>query len=136
MRYEAVQERDRMWIMSIDVQQLDRRLVQLLAPYLVLNFIDVISTLVGIQSTTAFRELNPLASALFGLQFGGFAVALVLKYAPAALLTYLTFMKSSDKHPLATKVAKFSGLIVLAAANIFYVYVVGSNLGNLLRVFF
>ena len=136
MRYEAVQQRDRTWIMSIDVKQLDRRLVELLVPFLVLNFVDVVSTLVGIQFTTAFRELNPVASALFGLQFGGFVIALVLKYAPVAILTYLTFMKSSDKHPLATRVVKFSGLIVLAAADIFYVYVVGSNLGNLLRLFF
>lgn len=136
MRYEAVQQRDRTWIMSIDVKQLNLRLFELLVPFLVLNFVDVVSTLVGIHTTTAFRELNPLASVLFGLQFGGFVIALVLKYAPVALLTYLTFMKSSGKHSLATRVVKFSGLIALAAADIFYVYVVGSNLGNLLRLFF
>ena len=135
-RYEYVRERDRRWLMQFSVEGFQRKLVPLLATYLILNFLDVVSTLIARQSTAGFQELNPLASALFELQFGGFVVALLLKYAPAFILTYIAFIGNKGaNHPLEIRIAKLSALVVLAAGNIFYVYVVGSNLGNLLRLY-
>jgi hypothetical protein len=135
-RYEFVRERDRRWLMQFSVEEFQRKLVPLLAAYLILNFLDVVSTLIAKQSTAGFQELNPLASALFDLQFGGFVIALILKYAPAFILTYIAFIgNSGEKHPVGIRTAKLSALVVLVAGNIFYVYVVGSNLGNLLRLY-
>jgi uncharacterized protein DUF5658 len=103
----------------------------------VLNFLDVVETLAAMKWTAAFDELNPLASSLFTLQFGGFVVALLLKYSPIFLLAYIVFIRDdSNRRPLAIRLVKFGALVALAAGNIFYVYVVGSNLGNILRLFF
>jgi hypothetical protein len=135
-RYQFVRERDRKWLMQFTIEGFQRKLIPLLGAFVVLNFIDVVSTLIAKQSTTGFQELNPVASALFGLQFGGFVVALLLKYSPTFILTYIASIGGAGtRHPVGTRAAKLSALVVLVAGNIFYVYVVGSNLGNLLRLY-
>ena len=135
-RYEYVRERDRRWILNLPLERLDGYLHPLLAPYIVLNFLDVATTLVAMESP-AFRELNPLASSLFGFGFVGFILALLLKYSPTFALIYISFSKDKgNKHPVAIRVSKLSALAVLVAGNILYVYIVGSNLGNLLRLYF
>src|SRR2546426_12086205 len=106
-RYEYVRERDRRWLMQFSVEGFQRELVPLLATHLILNFLDVVSTLIARQSTAGFQELNPLASALFELQFGGFVVALLLKYAPAFILTYIAFIGNKGaNHPVEIRIAK------------------------------
>ncbi len=135
-RYEYVRERDRRWILRYPIERLNKYVFVLLTPYLILNFLDVATTLYAMQFPQ-FRELNPLAAALFGDQFLGFVVALAFKYSPAFVLTYIAFANDkSSAHPVGIRVAKLSALVVLVAGNAFYVYVVGSNLGNLFRLLF
>ena len=135
-RYAYVKERDRRWLLGISVEKLESYARPLLVPFLLLNILDVATTLVAMQSP-AFRELNPLAATLFGLSVGGFAAAVALKCSPALVLGYIAFVRDSgDRHPIAIRVAKLSAVVVLVAGNAFYVYVVGSNLGNLLRLYF
>jgi len=135
-RYEYVRERDRRWILGIPVEKLEGYARPLLGPFLVLNLLDVVTTLTAMQFA-AFRELNPLAATLFDLSLGGFTAALALKCSPALALGYIAFVRDNrNRHPLAIRMAKLSAVIVLVAGNVFYVYVVGSNLGNLLRLYF
>jgi Domain of unknown function (DUF5658) len=123
-------------VLSFPIERLDSLVLPLLAPYLILNFLDVASTLIAMQFPS-FVELNPIAAALFSHQFTGFIFALVLKYSPAVVVTYIAFMKDvGNKHPLGVRMAKISAIMVLIIGNAFYVYVVGSNLGNLFRLFF
>jgi len=137
VRYQKVRERDRAWLMSINIARLESWLVGMLAALLVLNFIDVLSTLVAFGSTPFFVELNPLVSGLLYRGFGGFLIALVLKYTPIAPIAYSVFVRDSGgKHPLGIRMVKISVFIVLIAANVFYTYVVGSNLGSLLRLYY
>lgn len=133
-RYEYVRERDRKWILGIPLSRLDIR--PLLGPFLVLNILDAVSTLVAMQSP-AFRELNPFVAALFAFKSGGLVAALVLKYSPAAVLTLIAFSRDkTGRHPLAIRVAKLSAMVVLVVGDVFYVIVVGSNVGNLLRLYY
>jgi hypothetical protein len=124
-------------LMSLSPAKLEIRMVPMLGALLVLNFIDVISTLVALHATPYFVELNPIVSGLLYVGFAGFLIALVLKYAPIIPLVYAVFARDrANKHPMGIRMIKISALIALVAANVFYVLVVGSNLGNLLRLFF
>ncbi len=135
-RYEYVNERDRRWILSLSIERLERYLVPPLVSFLLLNFLDVATTLIAMQSPS-FRELNPVAAALFAFGTEGFVAALLLKYSPAFVLIYITLMKDSrGAHPVLIRGAKLAAIAVLVAGNVFYVFVVGSNLGNLLRLYY
>ncbi len=135
--YQRVRERDRAWVMSISPGKLERRLVPMLAVLLILNFLDILSTLVALKATPYFIELNPVVSGLLYLGFGGFLIALLLKYVPILPLIYAVFAQdSASRHPLGIRMVKIIAFVVLVAANAFYVYVVGSNFGNLFRLFF
>jgi hypothetical protein len=123
--------------MSVSLGKLETRLVPMLAALVVLNFLDVLSTLTAFAVTPYFVEMNPIVSGLLYLGFAGFLVALLLKYAPIIPLVYAVFARDrADRHPVGIRITKISAFIVLVASDVFYVYVVGSNLGSLLRIFF
>jgi len=130
-RMELARQRETRFLLSFDLSKLNGRLVILLAIFITLNCLDALTTLVAINAGPGFVELNPIASSLFNLSFAGFMAALVLKYIPIVPLIYATYLRGSDKHPIATRIVKVSAFIALAAADIFYVGVVGSNVRTL-----
>ncbi len=88
------------------------------------------------KAGSIFLEHNPIASALFNLQFRGFLIALVFKYLPAIPLFYLVFLKDPHElHAYEVRLVKFAALAALCAADILLLYIVGiNNIPTLLRV--
>lgn len=135
-RYKAARVRETRFIMSFDVPRLNKRLFLLLGLFIVLNFLDAFTTLLAIRAGPAFMELNPIAAGLFGLNFPGFSLALTLKYLPVVPLSYVTFLKNSESHPVAFRIVKVSAFVALVAADIFLLIVVGSNVRTLLAYYY
>ena len=128
--------RETKYLMSFEISRVNDRLMVLLSVFIALNFFDAVTTLLALNAGPTFVELNPIASGLFHKDFGGFVAALALKYMPMIPLAYATFVPDSGVHPLAIRVVKVSALVALAAADIFYVAVVGSNSLNLAHYYF
>jgi hypothetical protein len=135
-RYAEARLRETKFLMSFDLSKVDNRLLLLLSLFIVLNFFDALSTLVAITLGPSFVELNPIASGLFRLDFVGFVAALGLKYSPLVPLVYVTFLPSSENHPLAVRVVKVSAFVALVAADVFLLAVVGSNSINLVHFYY
>jgi hypothetical protein len=129
-RFAEARLRETKYLMSFDLPRLNNKLLILLSLFIVLNFFDAATTLLAINARPNFVELNPIASSLFRLDFPGFLLALTLKYVPAIPLIYATFLPT-DGRTMSIRVVKVSALIALAAADVFYVAVVGSNSLNL-----
>ncbi len=121
--------------MSFNMPKVNGWLVVLLSVFITLNFFDAVTTLVAIKASPTFIELNPIVSGLFELNFVGFVVALALKYIPIVPLFYATFLKDSGRMPISFRVVKVSALVALAAADLFYLAVVGLNVTTLARYF-
>jgi Domain of unknown function (DUF5658) len=120
-------ERDRRFIMGLDLELMDKFLGPLFIAYLCLNFLDVYSTLLALR-TALFRELNPIASTLFSLHFSGFLIAIALKYLPAIPLFYLTFVKDPHgRHPFQIRLVRFAALVALISADGLLGYIVAWN---------
>lgn len=135
-KFNLARLRETRFLMSFEVASLNIKLAVLLLVFVGLSFLDVLSTLVAINTGPAFVELNPIASGLFGRDFPGFIAALTLKYIPLVPLGYATFAKDTGQRPLAIRVVKVSTLVALAAADVFYLVVVGSNFRTLVGYFF
>ena len=135
-RYQMARLRDTRFLMSFDMSRLNGRLVVLLGIFITLNCFDALTTLLALNVGPAFVELNPIASRLFNLSFPGFVGALALKYVPIVPLLYATFLKEGGGRPIAFRIVKVSAFIALAAADIFYVAVVGSNVKTLATYYF
>jgi hypothetical protein len=125
-RLAIARERETRFLMSFDIKKVNKWLLILLSVFIALNFVDTFTTLLAIKSA-GFVELNPIASGLFHLDFGGFVLALVLKYFPVVPLAYATLVGADGKHAFSIRMVKVSVFIVLVAADIFYLGVVGSN---------
>jgi Domain of unknown function (DUF5658) len=125
-RLAIARERETRYLMSFDINRVNRWLLILLSVFIALNFLDAFTTLVALRAQ-GFVELNPIASGLFNLDFRGFVLALVLKYTPVVPLAYATLVGAEGRHTLPIRVVKVSVFIVLVAADIFYLGVVGSN---------
>src|SRR5262249_4958011 len=123
--------RETKFLMSFDISRVNNRLLILLSVFIALNFFDALTTLVALNASPRFLELNPIASGLFHLDFTGFVVALTLKYIPMVPLAYVTFLPSGTNRALALRIVKVSAFVALVAADIFYSFVVGSNTVNL-----
>ena len=134
-RYREARLRETRYLMSFNILKVNGKLVVLLSLFVALNFFDILTTLLAIRVSPTFVELNPIASRLFQHDFGGFAAALSLKYIPILPLAYATYVKDSGERPVAYRVVKVSALIALAAADIFYLVVVGSNVTTLANFF-
>ncbi len=121
-------ERDREFIMSLNLNFLDKVLPPLYAVFLCLDFLDVYSTLLAMKSSFEFHELNPIASALFSMKFEGFLIAIAFKYLPAIPLFYLVYVRdSSGQHPFQIRLVRFVGLVALFAADGLLGYIVAWN---------
>ena len=120
-------ERDRKFIMNLNLNFLDRVLVPLYVVFLCLDFLDVYSTLLAMKSSFDFHELNPIASALFSLRFEGFLIAIAFKYLPAIPLFYLVYVRDSGMHPFEIRLVRFVGLVALIAADGLLGYIVAWN---------
>ena len=82
----------------------------------------------GFNFGPLFHEENPLAAALFNMQFRGYLLALAFKYLPMLPLFYLVFIQDkAGKHEVQVKTLKLAGLVTLAGADLFLFYVVGIN---------
>jgi Domain of unknown function (DUF5658) len=120
--------RDRAFIMSLNLDLLDKILAPLYATFLCLDFLDVYSTLLAMKSSFDFRELNPIAAALFSMKFEGFLIAIAFKYLPAIPLFYLVYVRdSSGKHTFQIRLVRFVGLVSLIAADGLLGYIVAWN---------
>lgn len=114
--------------MSLNIGLIEKALIPLYVAFLCLDFLDVYSTLLALNATIDFRELNPIASTLFSLKFDGFLIAMVLKYLPAIPLFYLVFVKDPEnKHPFDIRLVRFVALVALVAIDIYLGYVVAWN---------
>jgi hypothetical protein len=133
-RLAAARIGETQFLMSFNMQSLNNKLLYLLSFFIALTFFDATTTLVAINAGT-FVELNPIAKGLFQLNFPGFLVALVLKYAPMVPLAYITFLPDNSERPMPLRIVKVSALVALAASDIFYSVVVGSNSANLLAYY-
>jgi len=121
-------QRDREFIMSLNLNFLDKVLAPLYVVFLCLDFLDVYSTLLAMKSSFEFHELNPIASALFSMKFDGFLIAVAFKYLPAIPLFYLVFVRdSSGLHPFQIRLVRFVGLVSLIAADGLLGYIVAIN---------
>jgi hypothetical protein len=127
--------RETKFLLSFDIPRLNNKLVILLSLFIALNFFDASTTLLAIYAGPTFVELNPIASRLFHFDFLGFMVALALKYSPVIPLVYATFLPADGK-TISQRIVKVSALIALAAADVFYIVVVGSNSLNLVSFYF
>lgn len=130
-RRRIIRERETRFLMSFDILKLNKRMVILLAVFVILNCFDALTTLVALKTGPIFVELNPLAAGLFSLSFEGFVAALSLKYIPVVPLLYATFLKEGTSRPVAFRIVKVSAFVALVAADIFYLGVVGSNVKTL-----
>ncbi len=127
-RFREAERRDKQFISQLNIRTLNNLLWPLYIGFICLNFLDIYSTLLALNSGEAFRELNPIAAVLFGYRFHGFLIATVFKYLPAIPLFYAVF--SGDQRGnrvLEIRLVKFSGLIALIASDIILAYVVGIN---------
>src|SRR5713226_4358869 len=99
-RFTAAQERDRDFILGINLKTINNILWPLYVGFICLEFLDVYSTLVALSQGQLFMELNPIAGTLFSLKFIGFLLALALTYLPAIPLFYLVFVGDKfETHP-------------------------------------
>jgi len=134
-RYAAAKLRETKYLMSFNLPKLNNRLLIMLSVFVALNFFDALTTLLALNAGPEFVELNPIASGLFHLNFGGFILALGLKYMPMIPLAYATFIGADGRRGMAIRIVKVSALVALAAADIFYGLVVSSNSANLISFY-
>ena len=130
--YQQVKERDERWLMKIDFRKVGRALVVLLVVFIVLNLLDIITTLTALSNRSLFVELNPIAFGLFRLQFPGFVLALVFKLVPLIPLTYGVFVSEPGKNPVHLRTVKLGVLVALCAADVLYILIVVSNVSTLI----
>lgn len=130
-RLAEARARETKFLMSFDLASLNRKMFVLLIAYVALNFFDTFTTLLAINAGPIFVERNPIAAGLFRLDFAGFVLALVLKYMPLLPLAYATFAGPREDGRMTLRIVKVGALVALAAADMFYVIVVGSNSLNL-----
>ena len=124
--FREVYERDRQWIMGLNMRVMNDLLWPLFVGYLCLNFLDVYMTTLAMNFGPLFHELNPLAAALFDWQFQGYLLALALKYLPVLPIFYVVFASDrEEKHQFGLRVVKFSVLVALVGADLLLLYVVG-----------
>ena len=129
--YLRVKERDEKWILGVDMLYLQKAMWVLFLVYLALNVLDIVSTLYALSLGPAFFELNPIAAGLFRRGFVGFLFALVLKYVPLVPLGYGVLLREKDGNQVQVRAVKMGILVVLGAADVFYLAVAISNVATL-----
>lgn len=130
--FREVRERDTKWILQFSVGRLNSFLFPLLVGLISLQFADVVLTLVALSVGPPLVELNPIASALFQREFGGFLFALGLKYVPVLLIAYFALMGDRPARPVRIRAMKLGALVGLVASVILSALIVANNALNLL----
>lgn len=130
--FQEARERDERWLMKIDYGMVRKALVTLLGIFILLDLMDVITTLTALSNSSVFTELNPIAHGLFQLQLLGFALAIAFKFVPLVPLSYGVFMSESGKNQVHIKTFKLGVLVSLGAANVLLIAIVASNLSTLM----
>ncbi len=130
--FKEVKERDERWLMKIDFSKIGKVLVVLLAAFVLLNLLDVVTTLTALSNRSIFTELNPIAFGLFQLRLPGFMLALAFKFVPLIPLSYGVFVSGSGKNQLQLRTVKLGVLVALGAADVLYIAIVISNVSTLL----
>ncbi len=135
-RYKQDSERDRKWIIQLDLLKLNNVLWPLYIAFICLNFLDIYTTILAMNSNPDFYERNILAARLFGMKFQGFILALTLKFAISLPLFYAVFAEDyRNKYPYQIRLVKVGALAALVAGDVFYTaVVVFNNIPNLLSV--
>jgi len=118
--------RETKWVMSFNFDAVNRRLLVLLVIFIGLNFLDAMTTLIGISAGPSFVEYNPIAAGLFRSDFPGFLAALAFKYLPVVPFAYVTFVGRKGSAGLGIRMVKVGAFVALVAADLFYLFVVGS----------
>ncbi|MDG6990660.1 MAG: hypothetical protein JRM99_04480 [Nitrososphaerota archaeon] len=122
-------ERERRFIMKLNIELIQSALWPLLAGLVLLNFWDTITTLYAAELSSGFVELNPLGAALFRLGFEGFMVAYLLKFIPVVPLFYLVAFRRGSTDEFQYKLLKYMAFLVLASADLILgAIVLGNNL--------
>ncbi len=136
-RFTGTRDRDRDFILGLDLKTVNNILWPLLVGFVCLEFLDVYSTLIALSQGQFFMELNPIAGTLFSMKFIGFLLALALKYLPTIPLFYLVFAGDKfETHPYEIRLVKFVALVSLIAADSLLLYIVAlNNLPLLFRSF-
>ncbi len=121
---------------AINLSAIERFLGPLFVVYVVLNFLDISTTLLALSGGNSLVELNPLGAQLFRFGYAGFLFAYFMKYVPAIPLFFMAFHKDrTGRYGVEERLLKFTALIALAAGNIYLGYIVLlNNLPHLLAV--
>ena len=127
-------EREQRYISSLNLGLVQRALWPLLVAFILLNFSDVLTTLVASVLAKGFVELNPLGADLFRLGFVGFMLAYLLKFVVIVPLFYMVALGGSEpRYDFQVRLLKFTAFVVLVAADIgLGAIVIGNNLPLLL----
>ncbi|MGI0079898.1 MAG: hypothetical protein ACRECH_09765 [Nitrososphaerales archaeon] len=126
--YKRKSERDKRWLMKLNVEFLNKLLWPLYVAFVCLNFLDIYSTALAMTSGPAFYELNRFAAALFRLNFTGYLIAVALKFMPEVPLFYAVFSKDPrNEHQVQIRAVKYAALVALIAGDLIYLYIVGVN---------
>ncbi len=126
--YKQVHERDKQQVMALELKQLNRWLTIALAFLSTFYFLDVVSTLIAMNSFPGFVERNKVVAALFDRGFVGFLWAMALKYyplMPVAVIIYLRPFGARSEIPV--RVLKLGVLAGLVAGNFLYAFIVAYN---------
>lgn len=120
-------------IMTVDLRWLEAWCLPLLVGLVCLMFLDVLSTLAALRNAL-FLEMNPLVARLFQMQYGGFLLALVLKYLPLFPIAFIVGMHDKAGYADQMRVLKVSVFIALIGADVFYSTITVSNTVQLISV--
>ncbi len=116
------------WLSSLDLQKLDNILWPLYIAFICLNFLDIYTTSLALGNSLVFQERNILAARLFAMNFQGFVLALLVKFAPTFPLFYAVFVGDSKSHGgYQIRLIKVSAIAALIVGDAFYVWVVLFN---------
>ncbi len=133
-RYAESKERDKKWLMQLNLAKVNNLLWPLYVGFICLNFLDSFSTILALNSGYAFYEQNFFAAKLFSLGPQGFLLATILKYTLALPLFYAVFIGVKEKYEYQIRLLKVGALAALVAADAFYIIVVFlNNIPNLLH---
>ncbi len=130
-------EREKRFMDSLDLSLIQKALWPLLVLFILLNFTDVLTTLIAAKFGPGFVEFNALGAGLFGYGLSGFMLAYSLKFIPTLPLFYLVALRPGpSKDDFQVRLLKFMALTVLIAADVFLGSIVlGNNLPQLLEHF-
>lgn len=129
-------EREKKFLDSIEPLRLKRLVPYLTFVFVLLNFMDVLTTLSALRNHVDYIELNPYAAALFEIGPWGWVMAVLYKAFLVGAITFISVYERKDPNGTVFyhyKVLNLAGFAVLSGADGFYVAIVLMNNIPLLR---